>query len=100
MPLTMLLLTMLKMPYAAFSGVMPNGPASCVAIAWREAAASMARRPPSSARGVRGRGGGGGLLGGGVGAGASRLRADIEQAHAVDPADRAATGTQRFDLDH
>src|SRR6218665_1756214 len=96
MPLTMLLLTMLKMPYAAFSGVMPNGPASCVSIAWREAAASMARRPPSSDAGVTPPG----LEEGRPCSGSSQLRAIFERSHVVDPADRAATGTQRFDLDH
>jgi hypothetical protein len=28
------------------------------------------------------------------------LRADLQQAHLVDPADRAAAGAQRLDLDH
>ena len=39
-------------------------------------------------------------IAGRTGLGAGRLRPDVEHAHAVDPANRAAPGAQGFNLDH
>ena len=106
---TMLALTTRTIPAAASTVERPSGSPTNLSTAARERSSRSRRRPPRKASGFEvaeddvgvgdGRLGAALVVTGGAGVGAGAARADPQGVAGVDPADRAAAGADRVDVD-